>query len=119
MSGLPTHHRIPIELMAEPSSTILSKLAMLILLLASGTGLAQEWRSYGGDPGGARFSPLRQIDGQNVGALKRAWTYHTGEVDRQNEPDRHQVAPFETTPIVVDGVLFLTTPSNRVIALDS
>jgi membrane-bound PQQ-dependent dehydrogenase (glucose/quinate/shikimate family) len=119
MSGLPACHRIPIELMAEHSSTIIGKLALLILLLASGSGLAQEWRSYGGDPGGTRFSPMRQINRQNVGTLKRAWTYHTGEVDRQNETDRHQVAPFETTPIVVDGMLFLTTSSNRVIAVDS
>lgn len=119
MRGLPARRGIPIELMAEHSSKIIRILAPLILLLVSGSGLAQEWRSYGGDPGGTRFSPLRQINRQNVGTLKRAWTYHTGEVDRQNETDRHQVAPFETTPIVVDGMLFLTTPSNRVIALDS
>ncbi|HLZ39596.1 MAG TPA: pyrroloquinoline quinone-dependent dehydrogenase [Candidatus Sulfotelmatobacter sp.] len=92
--------------------------AVLILLLVPCGGWGQEWRSYGGDPGGMRFSPLRQINRQNVSALKRAWTYHTGEVIRQNETDRHQVAPFETTPLVVDGILYLSTPSNRVIALD-
>jgi len=48
------------------------------------------------------------------------WTYHTGEVDRYtNATDRHSVAPFETTPLIVGGVLFLSTPSNRVIALDA
>jgi quinoprotein glucose dehydrogenase len=91
----------------------------LFLLLLSCSGSAQEWRFYGGDPGGTKFSPLQQINRQNVSTLKRAWTYHTAEVDRPNETDRHQVAPFETTPLVVDGILYLSTPSNRVIALDA
>ncbi len=43
-----------------------------------------------------------------------------GEVDRGgNETDRHHVAPFESTPLVIDGVLYFSTPSNRVIALDA
>ena len=81
---------------------------------------AQEWRFYGGDPGGTRSSPLKQINRQNVKNLKRAWTYHMGEVDRGgNETDRHHIAPFESTPIVIDGMLYFSTPSNRVIALDA
>jgi membrane-bound PQQ-dependent dehydrogenase (glucose/quinate/shikimate family) len=121
MSGLPARHRIAnSEYMTDHRSTTARKLsAVLIVLLISCNGWTQEWRSYGGDSGGTRFSPLRQINRQNVSALKRTWAYHTGEVDRQNETDRHQIAPFETTPIVVNGMLFLTTPSNRVIALDS
>lgn len=96
-----------------------NKSAVLFLLLVSCSGWGQEWRSYGGDPGGTRFSPLQQINRQNVSALKRAWTYHTGEVNRQNPTDRHQIAPFETTPLVVDGILYLSTPSNKVIALNA
>jgi len=43
-----------------------------------------------------------------------------GELERGgNETDRHHIAPFESTPIVVDGVLYFSTPSNRVIALDA
>ena len=80
---------------------------------------AQDWRSYGADPGGTRFSPLKQINRENAGALKRAWTYHIGEANRTNATDRHQIAPFETTPLVVEGTLYLSTPSNRVIALDA
>jgi membrane-bound PQQ-dependent dehydrogenase (glucose/quinate/shikimate family) len=93
--------------------------AVLILLLVSCDGWGQEWRFYGSDSGGTRFSPLQQINRKNVTTLKRAWTYHTGEANRQNETDRHQIAPFETTPLVVDGMLYLSTPSNRVIALDA
>jgi len=93
--------------------------ALFLLLLVPCAGWAQDWRFYGGNAGGTRFSSLQQINRQNVGALKQAWTYHTGEVNRGNETDRHHIAPFETTPVVVDGMLYLSTPSNRVIALDA
>ena len=92
----------------------------VLLLQCAGALRAQEWRYYGGDQGGRRYSELRQITRENVGGLKRQWTYHTGEVDRGgNATDRHSVAPFEATPIIVDGLLYFSTPSNRVIALDA
>ncbi len=79
---------------------------------------ATEWRFYGGDQGGARHSPLRQIDRRNVGRLQRAWVYRTGELGLglKDAPFR---ASFSTTPLVVAGVMYLTTPSSRVIALDA
>ena len=90
------------------------------MLALSSAASAQEWRFYGGDAGGARFSPLQQINRQNVAGLKRAWTYHMGEANRSgNITDRHRSAPFESTPLVVDGTLYFSTPSNRVIALDA
>jgi len=97
------------------------KVSRLVFLLAlSSTVSAQEWRFYGGDAGGTRSSPLRQINRQNVGSLKRAWTYHIGEADRMgNGTDRHRVAPFESTPLVIDDTLYFSTPSNRVIALNA
>src|SRR5262249_52452854 len=75
-----------------------------------------EWPTYGNDAGGGRYSPLTQIDRGNVGRLRVAWTYRTGEAD-DTSPARHKPA-FEATPIMVDGTLFLSTPFNRVIALD-
>ena len=92
---------------------------VLLFFLVPGGAWGQDWRFYGADSGGTRFSFLQQINRQNVNALKRSLTYHTGEVNRGNETDRHQVAPFETTPLVVDGILYLSTPANRVIALDA
>ena len=93
-------------------------LFLLFLVMSAASG--QEWRFYGGDAAGTRFSALHQINRGNVGRLKRVWTYHMGETDRGgNETDRHHVAPFESTPLVVDGVLYFSTPSNRVIALDA
>src|ERR1700735_4360198 len=75
-----------------------------------------DWAYYGHDAGGMRYSPLKQINRENVAKLKVAWTYHTGDIsDGKERPKR---SGFETTPILVDGTLYLTTPFNRVIALD-
>jgi quinoprotein glucose dehydrogenase len=72
----------------------------------------QEWRVYGHDPGGMRFSGLKQIDHTNVSKLQRAWTY---VVNRGSEPG---IEALETTPLMVDGVLYFTTPTSRAIAVD-
>jgi glucose dehydrogenase len=57
---------------------------------------------------GTHYSPLSEITPQNVANLKRAWTYHTGEKGRQ----------FETTPLLVGGLLYFTSQTSRVIALE-
>ena len=75
------------------------------------------WTSYGGNFGGGRYSDLRDIGPGNVASLEVAWTYHTGEASL--EAADKEKAVFEATPIVVDGVLFVSTPFNRVIALDA
>ena len=76
-----------------------------------------EWSSYGGDPGGSRFSSLTEINRTNVQHLKVAWTYRTGDIsDGAKHPRR---SGFEATPIMVDGTLYFSTPYNRVVALDA
>jgi membrane-bound PQQ-dependent dehydrogenase (glucose/quinate/shikimate family) len=93
---------------------------VVLFLQLTGAASGQEWKYNGGDASGTRHSALAQINRENVSRLKRVWTYHTGEVDRSgNAADRHNIAPFESTPIVVDGVLYFSTPSSRVIALDA
>src|SRR5262245_39704994 len=74
-----------------------------------------EWPSYGNDAGGTRYSRLTEIDRRNVTNLRIAWTYRTGEVGGI-APYGHTA--FEATPLMVDGTLFLSTPYDRVIALD-
>ena len=94
-------------------------LAILLLSLAAATGniLAQEWPHYGGDLAARKYSPLDQINRDNVTQLKVLWTYHTGDVsDGSKYPVR---SAFECTPLEVDGVLYLTTPFGRAVALDS
>src|SRR6266852_5469921 len=100
------------------SSTKVTRLFFMLAL--SSAASAQEWQFYGGDAGGTRSSPLRQINRQNVASLKRSWTYHMGEADRIGSgADRDRVAPFESTPLVIDDLLYFSTPSNRVIALNA
>jgi quinoprotein glucose dehydrogenase len=87
-----------------------------------------EWSSYGGDPGGSRYSPLAQIDRGNVARLAVAWTARTGDWSHgktQMEGPATSCArchrddyKFEATPIIVDSTLYLSTPFNRVVALD-
>ena len=83
---------------------------------------ADEWGAYGRDPGGTRFSPLTQVTPANVASLKPAWTFHTGDISngKTKEADGKSArrSGFETTPLFLDGRLYLTTPFNRVIALD-
>jgi quinoprotein glucose dehydrogenase len=75
-----------------------------------------DWPFYGGDAGGARYSPLTQINKSNVTELKVAWEYHTGDIS--DGSDNRRKSEFETTPIVADGMMYFTTPFNRVVALD-
>ena len=74
------------------------------------------WPRYSGGPGGERYSPLAQIDRENVARLAVAWTYRTGALDLKT--DLNAKAAFETTPILAGGKLFLSTPYAHVIALD-
>ncbi|HZF39400.1 MAG TPA: PQQ-binding-like beta-propeller repeat protein, partial [Blastocatellia bacterium] len=74
------------------------------------------WPAYGRDAGGSRYSPLAQINRENVNNLKIAWTYRTGAAEVKASSGRN--AAFEATPILVDSLLYLTTPYSRVIALD-
>lgn len=82
--------------------------------LLSAAALASDWPNYAGDKGGTRYSPLDQINRQNVARLQIAWTYHTGE-----RPSGKEKPPLECTPIVIGGRMYLTTALTRVVALDA
>ena len=75
------------------------------------------WPSYGGDPGGNRYSPLTQISPANVGRLGVAWVFRTGELGKGVADWNHSA--FEATPILFDGKLYFTTPSTNVVAVDA
>jgi quinoprotein glucose dehydrogenase len=72
-----------------------------------------DWRSYGNDPGGTRFSPLTQITPQNVAHLRLAWSFRIGPSDGTTLPE------LEVTPIKVDRTLYLCSGTNDIIALDA
>jgi quinoprotein glucose dehydrogenase len=95
--------------------------SVLILLLTLrgwnvSAGTPDDWPCYGHDAGGMRCSPLVAINRENVSKLKIAWVFHTGDIS--DGSGNRKRSGFETTPLMVDGMLYLTTPFNRVIALD-
>jgi quinoprotein glucose dehydrogenase len=97
--------------------------------------LTTEWPTYGHDPGGMRYSPLTQITPVNAAQLQPAWVYHMkppaasaaaaaspAEGAPQGRGGRGGgaggFASGETTPLVINGVMYVSTPYGRVVALD-
>ena len=70
-----------------------------------------EWTAWGRDAGGTRYSPLEEIHPGNVAGLEVAWVYRTGDI----HPERGR---FQSTPLVVGGRLYVTSPLGRVSAVD-
>ena len=91
----------------------LALLAGVLALPTTGRAL-EEWPAYGHDYGDTRFSPLAQITPANVARLKPVWTYHM-----KPPGARRGFASSENTPLVVNGIMFVSTPYGRVVALDA
>ena len=98
--------------------------AFLMSVFFLARGFAQtDWPIYGHDPGGQQFSPLKQIDTGNVSKLRVAWTYDTRPTAvPASEGVEAKPAPrnraSQATPLMVGGVLYLSTPYGRVVALE-
>jgi outer membrane protein assembly factor BamB len=67
---------------------------------------SDDWAAYHGNGAGDHFSPLTQIDRSNVASLAPAWRIETGQ------------GGLQTTPLVIDGVLYAMTPDQQVLAVD-
>ncbi|HHZ0871185.1 TPA: quinoprotein glucose dehydrogenase [Escherichia coli] len=76
----------------------------------------QDWPAYGRNQEGQRFSPLKQINADNVHKLKEAWVFRTGDVKQPNDPGE---ITNEVTPIKVGDTLYLCTAHQRLFALDA
>src|SRR5882762_11430629 len=74
----------------------------------SATPEQQDWPAYGGGPLNDHYSSLAQIDRANVQRLQIAWTFDTGEQ-----------GGLQTSPIIVDGVLYGITPAQKIFALNA
>ena len=88
--------------------TSLARTAGLVLSLtaplAGATSLPDvEWPVYGGDPGASKYSPLDDVNRDNVARLRLAWSWETGEVPKPE----YVTSPgmFQATPLVVGGVM--------------
>src|SRR5688572_26062186 len=97
---------------------------LLIIVSISALAAAQaqsrpqvEWLHYGSDPGGTRASPLTDVNAGNVSQLSVAWQWKHWETPLET----YGTTPgqFESTPLMVDGTLYVTTPYNSVAALDA
>lgn len=84
---------------------------VLTTVAAAQTGgpTGSDWPHYGGTQLSWRYSSLDQINTSNVGKLAPAWIFQTGDY----------VENLQSTPIVVDGAMYLITPRARVFALDA
>lgn len=71
----------------------------------------EQWTARGGGPSSIRYSSLDQIDTSNVHQLEVAWTYHSGDATEHSQ--------IQANPIIIDGTLYGTSPTLRVIALDA
>ena len=70
-----------------------------------------DWPVYRGDPKGNQYAPLAEIHAANVHRLERAWEYKTG--------DANERSTMHANPIVVDGMMYVTTPSLKAVALNA
>ena len=118
-----------------------------VLAQTKAPDLSKEWPTYGHDSGGMRFSPLTEITPANVAKLKVAWTYHMkpeGYVSPAGRggfgaPGRGPVgdnadappaagrgrgrggagfSPSQDTPLVINGVMYISSPYQRLVAVD-
>lgn len=102
--------------MGRSLGALLPSLLLLAAVPASQAGSVgpdRDWPIYGGDAEQTRYSPLKQIDRGNVARLKPAWVFHTGD-KKENPP-----TTLECSPIVVHGVMYVTSCTLKVIALNA
>src|SRR5579859_6995000 len=89
-------------------------LALACLIACSKTSVDRTtWRVTGGSKENIRYSALTQIDTSNVKQLQVAWTYHTNDADTVNH------SQIQCNPIIVDGILYGTTPQLKLFALEA
>jgi quinoprotein glucose dehydrogenase len=92
-----------------------SSLVLAAVLTVSAS--AQQWPHYAGDQGASHYSPLDQITPANVGQLAIAWEWKPNEKVLSQFGTRP--GAFQNTPLMIDNVLYLSTPYNQVAALDA
>ena len=122
------------------------RISLALACLTMSARAQNDWPTFGHDPAGTRFSPLKQITPANVATLQRAWTYHMRAVNSgtdQRPLEGNEVPPVPVpgpgpggrpgarprfganlprtsgmSPLVVNGILYMTTPYGRVAAVE-
>jgi quinoprotein glucose dehydrogenase len=95
-----------------------ASVAVAALVAARGPSASQpstlpsiDWPVHRGTPGGTQYVPVAEINAANVHTLRPAWTYHTGDGSERSN--------MHVNPIVVNGRMYITTPTLRAVALDA
>jgi quinoprotein glucose dehydrogenase len=90
------------------------------ITVAANNGLQKgEWRFYGGDQGSGKYSPLAQITKDNVKNLKVAWTWDSPDLKVLEQKSRLYTLGNEATPLMIGGVLYVSTSLSQVSAIDA
>jgi quinoprotein glucose dehydrogenase len=78
-----------------------------------------EWRYYGGDSGSTKYSPLDQINKENAGKLKIAWTWDSPDLPLQKDNRMLSSFAYEATPLMIGGRLYTSTSLSQVAAINA
>jgi quinoprotein glucose dehydrogenase len=100
--------RLVVTVLAGFATTLLARQDAVV---PSGGAANVDWPVYRGDAKGTQYSALAQIHAANVHRLERAWEYRTR--------DANQRSTMHANPVVVDGVMYITTPSLKAVALNA
>ncbi|NKB69458.1 MAG: PQQ-binding-like beta-propeller repeat protein [Candidatus Latescibacteria bacterium] len=94
------------------SIAALGKTLPIVLLFLPCAARAGDWPSYGADPANSKYAPYTQIDRANFASLQVAW--------RWSLPSPHHGFTWlnQATPLCIDGVLYTSTPTNQIAAID-
>ena len=81
-------------------------------------GTAGEWSSYGGDKASSKYSPLAEINGGNFSRLRPSWIWKSAE-EEITKANNLKTWVWESTPLMIGGVLYVSTSLSQVAALDA
>ncbi|HEY3740250.1 MAG TPA: pyrroloquinoline quinone-dependent dehydrogenase [Bryobacteraceae bacterium] len=98
-------------------AVVICALASALAAAPAGAQQEQDWPVFSGDSGATKYSSLDTINRSNVSRLKVAWQWKADE----GPIEEFKAIPglFQATPIMIDGVLYFSTPLNRVVAIDA
>lgn len=98
--------------------TMYASVLLMVLLSCSGQRkmakpyAGKNWTAFAGDDSKSRYSTLSQVNKQNAKDLRLQWTYRSGDFSQERG------TPIQCNPVVVDGIMYGTTPGLKLVALD-
>ena len=113
-----------VSLLVPRSFQVLAFAAAFIICSANQVPAQQgalngEWRSFGGDPGNTKYSPLDQINRDNFQDLEVAFVWESISTKVTEDNPRIRAGEFRSVPLMVDGVLYVSTALSQVAAIDA